>query len=216
MLQVHGEVADAQVDVFDREAVFVEQILAPLHRELPELKIVLEHVTTEQGVAFVRESGANIAATITAHHLLFSRNELFRDGLRPHAYCLPLPKREQHRLALLAAATGGDASFFLGTDSAPHTRNQKESACGCAGIYSAHAAIELYAEVFDKMNALQNLEKFAAKNGANFYNQKQNKTKITLTKTPQQIAKTLPTTNNEEIVPLRAGETIAWSLTQTG
>ncbi len=214
VLQVHGEVADAHVDIFDREAVFIEQILSPLQREIPELRVVLEHITTEQGVQFVQQSGDNIAATITAHHLLFSRNEIFRDGIRPHAYCLPVLKRERHRQALLEAASSDDSSFFLGTDSAPHTRRSKESDCGCAGIYSAHAAVELYAEVFESMHALDKLESFASHHGADFYHLARNRTTLTLTKTPHQIAEVFPVNDGDEIIPLRAGKTVAWSLSE--
>ena len=214
VLQVHGEVTDPQVDVFDREAVFIEHILEPLHRELPELRLILEHVTTEQGVQFVRQAGDNVAATITVHHLLFSRNEMFRGGIRPHAYCLPVAKRERHRLALLEAATSADPSFFLGTDSAPHTRRSKESACGCAGIYSAPAALELYAEVFEGMRALDKLEGFASHYGADFYRLKRNPEKLTLKKTPWRMADAWATgaEAGDEIVPLGAGETVAWSV----
>ena len=215
VLQVHGEVTDPQVDVFDREAVFIEQILAPLHREIPQLRIVLEHATTEQGVGFVKQAGANVAATLTAHHLMYSRNEMFRGGLRPHAYCLPVLKRERHRLALLEAATGADPSFFLGTDSAPHTRHSKETACGCAGIYSAHAALELYAEVFEGMQSLDKLEAFASHHGADFYGLPRNTETLTLEKNPWQVAATCPAGDGEEIVPLKAGEMVSWSLSKT-
>ncbi len=212
VLQVHGEVSDPEVDIFDREAVFIDQVLAPLHREIPELRIVLEHVTTEQGVQFVRQAGDTVAATITAHHLMFSRNELFRGGLRPHAYCLPVLKRERHRRALLDAATGAEHSFFLGTDSAPHTRRSKESDCGCAGIYSAHGAVELYAEVFEGMGALDKLEGFASHHGADFYRLPRNPGTLTLEKTPWRVAPAYAAGGGDEIVPLRAGETIGWSL----
>ena len=212
VLQVHAEVSDPDVDVFDREAVFIEQVLAPLHREIPGLKIVLEHVTTEEGVAFVKQAGGNVAATITAHHLLFNRNEMFRGGFRPHAYCLPVAKRERHRRALLDAATGADRSFFLGTDSAPHTRRAKESDCGCAGIYSAHAAVELYAEVFEGMGALDKLEGFASRHGADFYGLAHNAGKLTLEKKAWQVAPVYALGGQDEIVPLRAGETVAWSV----
>lgn len=214
VLQVHGEVADPQVDVFDREAVFIEQVLAPLQREIPQLKIVLEHVTTEQGVQFVKQAGDNVAATVTAHHLMFSRNEMFRGGIRPHAYCLPVPKRERHRLALLEAATCADSSFFLGTDSAPHTRRNKESDCGCAGIYSAHAAVELYAEVFEGMRALDKLESFAGHYGADFYGLARNREKLTLEKKPWRVADVCPAGGRDEIVPLRAGEMVSWAVSE--
>lgn len=219
VLQVHGEVTDPQVDIFDREAVFIEQILAPLQQEIPELRIVLEHATTEQGVQFVKQAGDNIAATITVHHLMFSRNEMFRGGIRPHAYCLPVLKRERHRLALLEAATCADPSFFLGTDSAPHTRRSKETGCGCAGIYSAHAAMELYAEVFDDLGALDKLEGFASHHGADFYRLKRNPQKLTLEKKPWRVAETYPADprnkTRDEIVPLRAGETVGWSVSES-
>ncbi len=215
VLQVHGEVTDAGVDVFDREAVFIEQILAPLQREIPQLKIVLEHVTTEQGVLFVQQAGDNIAATLTVHHLLFNRNEIFRGGIRPHAYCLPVPKRERHRLALLEAATSANPSFFLGTDSAPHTRRNKESDCGCAGIYSAHAAIELYAEVFEGMAALDKLEGFASHYGADFYGLERNRETLTLEKKPWRVADTCAAGDGEEIVPLRAGQMVSWSVSES-
>ena len=215
VLQVHGEVTDPQVDVFDREAVFIEQVLDPLQRELPELKIVLEHVTTEQGVQFVQQAGDKVAATLTAHHLMFNRNEMFRGGIRPHTYCLPVLKRERHRRALLAAATGGDRSFFLGTDSAPHSKRSKESDCGCAGIYSAHAAVELYAEVFEGMEALDKLEGFASHYGADFYGLERNREKLTLEKKSWRVADVWPLGDGDELVPLRAGETISWSVCET-
>ncbi|MEK7840202.1 MAG: dihydroorotase, partial [Pseudomonadota bacterium] len=160
-LLLHGEVTDSDVDVFDREAVFIDRHLAPLTRAFPKLRIVFEHVTTKQGVSFVEQAGPNMAATITAHHLLLNRNAMFAGGIRPHAYCLPVLKREEHRQALVRAATGGNPKFFLGTDSAPHGKRTKESACGCAGIYTAHAALELYAEVFEQAGALGRLEAFA-------------------------------------------------------
>jgi len=211
VLQVHAEATAPEVDVFDREAVFIERVLAPLHRDLPELKIVLEHATTIDAVQFVRESGAGVAATITAHHLLLNRNAMFRGGLRPHAYCLPVLKRERHRRALLAAACGGEPSFFLGSDSAPHARGAKESACGCAGIYTAHAAIELYAEAFEGMGALDKLDAFAGRHGADFYGVARNSGRLTLLKK----AWTAPpayAAGGGEIIPLRAGETVAWRL----
>ena len=211
VLQVHGESTDAGVDIFDREAVFIDRVLAPLQRDLPELKIVLEHITTEQGVEFVRQAGARVAATITAHHLMFNRNEMFRGGLRPHAYCLPVPKRERHRRALLRAATGGDPAFFLGSDSAPHPRAAKESECGCAGIYSAPAALELYAEIFAKAGALDKLEGFAGHYGADFYAQPRNSGRLTLVQKPRRIARSL-TVGEAEIVPLKSGEIIQWSV----
>ena len=212
VLQVHGEVTDSHVDIFDREAVFIEQILAPLHRELPQLKIVLEHITTTDGVAFVADSPANVAATITPHHLLFSRNEIFRDGIRPHAYCLPVLKRETHRLALLDAAISGDPSFFLGTDSAPHLRADKQSECGCAGIFSANAAIEIYAEIFSNMECIEKLEGFASHFGADFYDLQRNRRRITLERKPLTIPSQIGPGDSPaesqgplDLVPLLAG-----------
>ncbi|MEO7251584.1 MAG: dihydroorotase [Arenimonas sp.] len=210
-LLVHGEVTDPEVDVFDREAVFIERHLRALVEDFPELRIVLEHVTTQEGVDFVRESRAGVAATITAHHLLMNRNALFRGGLRPHAYCLPVIKRERHRQALVAAAISGDARFFLGTDSAPHPRQAKESACGCAGIYTAHAAIELYAEAFDAVGALDRLEAFASFHGPDFYRLPRNTGSITLTRQDWLVPAELPM-GADLLVPLRAGESIAWRL----
>ena len=211
VLQVHAETTAPEVDVFDREAVFIERVLAPLHREVPELKIVLEHATTIEAVQFVRDSGAGVAATITAHHLLLNRNEMFRGGLRPHAYCLPVLKRERHRRALLEAACGGEPSFFLGSDSAPHPRGAKESACGCAGIYTAHAAMELYAEVFDAMDALDKLEGFAAHHGADFYEMPRNTGQLELRRKTRTVERVYAA-GDCEVVPLRAGRTLAWSL----
>lgn len=210
-LLLHGEVTDPQIDIFDRERVFLERHLLPLQRDFPGLRIVLEHVTTADAVAFVRGAGPKVAATITAHHLLWNRNEIFRGGLRPHAYCLPVLKREEHRKALVAAATGDDASFFLGTDSAPHARGSKESDCGCAGIYTAHAAIELYAEVFEQANALDRLEAFASHRGPDFYGLPRNEQRVVLEKREQTIAQELPF-GEQSLVPMRAGETIGWQL----
>ncbi len=210
-LLVHAEVTDPQVDIFDREAVFIERILAPLTQRLPALKIVLEHITTRQGVEFVSASADNIAGTLTAHHLLLNRNALFAGGLRPHHYCLPVLKREQHRQALLEAATSGSAKFFLGTDSAPHPRSAKESACGCAGLYTAHAAMELYAEAFEQAGALDKLEAFASFHGADFYGLPRNQGEIVLEKSAWQVPDTYPLAG-EELVPMRAGETLSWKL----
>jgi dihydroorotase len=181
-LLVHGEITDPEIDVFDREAVFIDRVLEPMVGRIPELRVVLEHVTTAQGVAFVRGAAARIAGTITAHHLLLNRNALFQGGIRPHHYCLPVLKREHHRQALIAAATGGDPRFFLGTDSAPHARDAKESGCGCAGIYTAHAAIELYAEAFEAAGALDELEGFACHHGPDFYGLPRNTHRVTLVK----------------------------------
>jgi dihydroorotase len=210
-LLVHGEVTGADVDVFDREAVFIETLLKPLLQRFPKLRVVLEHITTRQAAEFIAAAPANVAATITPHHLLMNRNALFTGGLRPHHYCLPVLKREEHRLALVAAATGGSAKFFLGTDSAPHTRGAKESACGCAGMYSAHAALELYAEVFEAQGALDKLEAFASFHGPDFYRLPRNTDRITLVRETW----TLPAELGEgatALVPLRAGTELAWRL----
>jgi len=207
-LLLHGEVTDPGVDVFDREAVFIERILLPLVQRLPRLKIVLEHITTRHAAEFVATAPANVAATITAHHLLYNRNAMFQGGMRPHYYCLPVLKREIHRLALLEAATGGNAKFFLGTDSAPHAREAKESACGCAGIYTAHAALELYAEIFDGAGALDRLEAFASHHGPDFYGLPRNTERVTLVRENTPVAADHPS----GVVPLRAGETLAWRL----
>jgi dihydroorotase len=210
-LLVHGEVTDTDVDVFDREAVFIERVLAPLHRRLPALKIVLEHVTTAEAVAFVSESGPSIAATITAHHLVINRNALFVGGLRPHMYCLPIAKREKHRQALRRAATSGNAKFFLGTDSAPHPAPDKENACGCAGIFTAPAALEIYAQVFAEDGALDRLEAFASLNGPRFYGLPPNERRITLRRTPWRIPPRIDA-GNTVVVPFLAGEEIAWAI----
>ena len=212
-LLLHGEVTDPDVDVFDREAVFIERHLAPLVRAFPALRMVLEHITTRAAVEFVSTAPGNVAATITAHHLLLNRNALFEGGLRPHHYCLPLLKREAHRVALVAVATGGDPKFFLGTDSAPHSRHAKESTCGCAGIYTAHAAIELYAEVFEQAAALDRLEAFASFHGGDFYRLPRNTDTITLVKESWTVPAELPC-GVDKLVPLRAGETIAWRLAE--
>jgi dihydroorotase len=212
-LLIHGEVTDPAVDVFDREKVFIETVLAPqIVERFPELRVVLEHITTRDAAEYVAGAPANVGATITAHHLLFNRNALFVGGIRPHYYCLPILKREEHRQALLRAATGGSAKFFLGTDSAPHSKRDKESMCGHAGCYTAHAAIELYAEAFDEAAALDKLEAFASFNGPDFYRLPRNEGKITLKKDPWKVAATLPFVEEEELVPLRAGEQISWRL----
>lgn len=210
-LLVHGEVADSDVDVFDRERVFIERVLAPLIERLPTLPVVLEHVTTSHGVDFVLHAGMQVAATITAHHLLLNRNAIFQGGIRPHHYCLPVLKREAHRRALLAAATSGNPKFFLGTDSAPHARDAKETDCGCAGIYTAHAAMELYAEAFDAAKALDKLEGFASFYGADFYGLPRNRDRITLRRESWQVPGELPLAEGT-LVPLRAGESIGWRL----
>ena len=210
-LLLHGEVTDTHVDVFDREREFLERHLGKVCSDFPKLRVVLEHVTTADSVAFVRGAGANVAATITAHHLLWNRNELFRGGVRPHAYCLPILKRERHRQALVAAATGDDPSFFLGTDSAPHARGRKESDCGCAGVYTAHAALELYAEAFEDAGALDKLEAFASLRGPDFYRLPRSAQKVTLERIEQQVPTDLPF-GDERLVPMRAGESTRWRL----
>ena len=210
-LLLHGEVTDADVDVFDREAVFIERHLVPLLRDFPRLKLVLEHITTRQAAEFVAAAPANVAATITAHHLLYNRNALFQGGIRPHMYCLPVLKREPHRVALVAAATSGSPKFFLGTDSAPHALGAKESACGCAGIYTAHAAIELYAEAFEDAGALDRLEGFASLHGPDFYGLPRNTDTITLKREAWTVPQTLPL-GEESLSPLKAGETLRWKV----
>jgi len=210
-LLVHGEVTDASVDIFDREKVFIEKILAPLIKERPELKIVMEHITTRDAAEFVMQSNANIAATITAHHLLLNRNSMLVGGIKPHYYCLPVLKRESHRKALVAAATSDDASFFLGTDSAPHGQNDKESACGCAGVYTAHAAIELYAQVFAEANALDKLESFASFRGPDFYGLERNKEKITLTQQQWTVPDSY-SLGEKTLIPFYAKQQIEWAV----
>ncbi|MEO6076776.1 MAG: dihydroorotase [Dokdonella sp.] len=212
-LLIHGEVTDAAIDVFDREAVFIDRHLQSLVRSFPGLRMVLEHITTSAGAQFVTEASDQIAATITAHHLLLNRNALFAGGLRPHHYCLPVLKREQHRQALLAAATGGSPKFFLGTDSAPHPQRAKESDCGCAGIYTAHAAIELYAEAFEQCDALDRLEAFASFHGADFYQLPRNADSVTLERRPWTVPKRIGE-GRDAIVPFRAGQSIKWQLTE--
>ncbi len=210
-LLVHGEVTTPEVDLFDREAHFIEEKLVPILELTPDLRVVFEHITTEQGVHFVKQAGENIAATITAHHLLMNRNAMFQGGMRPHHYCLPVLKRERHRQALLEAATSGNPKFFLGTDSAPHPRHAKESSCGCAGMYTAHAAIELYAEAFEAAGALDRLEPFASFNGPDFYRLPRNRETITLSKTPWEVPAELPF-GEDKLIPLRAGEQVNWKL----
>lgn len=211
-LLVHGEVTDPAVDVFDREAVFIDTVLQPLLRDFPGLKLVLEHITTRDGIDFVKAGGANVAGTLTAHHLLMNRNAIFAGGIRPHHYCLPVLKRETHRQALLAAATSGSPKFFLGTDSAPHGQSTKEAACGCAGCYTANAGIELYAEAFELANALDKLEAFASFHGPDFYGLPRNTGTITLQREPQPVPASLDYLIGDRLVPLRAGESIAWRL----
>ncbi len=212
-LLLHGEVVDADIDVFDREAVFIERHLVRLMKDFPRLKIVLEHITTRQAAEFVAGAPAHVAATVTVHHLLYNRNAMFRGGIRPHLYCLPILKRESHRQALVAAATSGNPGFFLGTDSAPHAVGAKESSCGCAGIYTAHAAIELYAEVFEDARALDKLEGFASFHGADFYGLPRNTGTISLRRESRDVPATLPL-GESRLVPLRAGESLRWRLTE--
>ncbi len=211
VLQVHGESNKKEVDIFDREKVFIEDSLDPVRRQFPELRIVFEHITTADAVDYVSSENSHLAATITPHHLLINRNDLFTGGIRPHHYCLPVAKREQHRLALITAATKGKANFFAGTDSAPHARNKKESSCGCAGIYSAFSAIELYAEAFEISQNFSNFEAFMSLNGPTFYQLPVNQDKITI----QKSCWTLPTTLNyidDELIPFKAGQTLQWRL----
>ncbi len=212
-LLVHGEVTDPEIDVFDRERVFIERHLVRIVERFPRLKVVLEHITTREAVEFIEHAGPNVAATITAHHLLLNRNAMFAGGLRPHAYCLPVLKREAHRRALIRAATSGNPKFFLGTDSAPHARHAKESACGCAGLYTAHAALELYAEVFEQAGALERLEAFASFHGPDFYGLPRNRDTVTLVKESWAVPPELDL-GGEALVPLRAGATVAWRLAE--
>jgi dihydroorotase len=206
-LLVHGEVTDPEVDAFDREAVFIERVLAPLVRDFPALKIVFEHITTAEAAAFVEGAGPNLAATVTPHHLVINRNAMFLGGIRPHAYCLPVAKRERHRLAVRRAATSGSAKFFLGTDSAPHAIGAKESACGCAGIFNAPFALETYAKVFEEEGALDRLEAFASENGPRFYRLPLNEGQVVLERAPVTVPETV-----SGIVPFLAGQTLPWRL----
>jgi dihydroorotase len=210
-LLVHGEVTDPAVDVFDREAVFIDRVLDPLRRRLPELRIVLEHITTAEAADYVRSGGPNLTATITAHHLVINRNAIFAGGIRPHLYCLPIAKREKHRQALRRAATSGNSRFFLGTDSAPHPVPAKETACGCAGIFTAHCALEIYAEVFEEEGALDRFEAFAALNGSEFYRLPINNTRVTLRRERFAVPGVIGEGANA-VVPFRAGETLRWRL----
>ena len=212
-LLLHGEVTDPATDIFDREARFIDQVLAPLRERLPRLRMVLEHITTLDAVDFIRQAGMETAATITVHHLLFNRSHLLSGGIRPHLYCLPVLKRERHRQALVEAATGGEPRFFLGTDSAPHPRGQKESGCGCAGIYSAAAAIELYAQVFEAAGALAKLEAFAAWHGADFYRLPRNRSTIELQRQEWRMPESFAF-GEDTVVPIQAGESIPWRLKQ--
>ena len=211
-LLVHGEVTDPLVDVFDRERVFIERVLAPLLDRHAGLRVVMEHITTREAVAFVTQAPARVGATITVHHLLLSRNALFAGGVRPHHYCLPVLKRETHRQALMKAATSGNPKFFLGTDSAPHARNTKETDCGCAGIYTAHGGIELYCEAFSAAGALEKLEGFAARHGPAFYGLEVNTNTITLTDEPWPVPNEIAFGPDDTLVPFRAGATIAWRI----
>jgi dihydroorotase len=213
-LLVHGEVTDADIDIFDREKVFIDRYLAPIATRFPGLRIVLEHITTNDAVQFVSAAGDNVAATITAHHLLFNRNDMLVGGIRPHYYCLPILKRNIHQAPLLQAATSGNRKFFLGTDSAPHSTASKESPCGCAGVYTAHAAMELYAEVFESVNALDKLEAFAAHFGADFYRLARNTDTITLRRDPWSVPAQRPM-GTEALTPLRAQETVQWRVIGT-
>jgi dihydroorotase len=211
-LLIHGEVTDDNVDVFDREAVFIERYLAPLTARFPGLKIVLEHITTRLAVEFVKSTGPQLAATITAHHLLYNRNHMLTGGMKPLYYCLPILKRREHQQALIEAATSGNPGFFLGTDSAPHPRSAKENNCGCAaGSYTAHAAIELYAEVFDSTGKLEKLEGFASHFGADFYGLPRNQDTIQLVKKPWRVPETLEL-GDQQLIPIRSGELIAWQV----
>lgn len=213
-LLVHGEVTDAEIDIFDREQVFIDRHLRPLVEDFPALKVVLEHITTAEAVAFVGAAPAQVGATITAHHLLFNRNHMLAGGIRPHFYCLPILKRSEHQQALISAVTSGNPKFFLGTDSAPHARHRKESACGCAGSYTAHAAIELYAEAFEAAGALDRLEGFASHFGADFYGLPRNSDQIVLNRNPWTVPESLPL-GGELLQPVAAGEQLNWRVVST-
>ena len=213
-LLVHGEVTESHVDIFDRERVFLEQVLAPTLERHPDLKLVVEHITTREAADFVWNAGPNVGATLTPQHLLLNRNAMLAGGIRPHLYCLPILKRESHRERLVEVATSGSPKFFLGTDSAPHSQHAKESACGCAGIFSAHAAIELYAEAFEQAGALYRLEGFASHHGADFYGLPRNSDTITLVKQGWEVPATY-SAGDEQLVPFRAAETVAWTLQDT-
>lgn len=211
LLLVHGEVTTHDVDIFDREKEFLDNVLAPIVNDFPNLKIVLEHITTADAANFVKNANDNVAATITAHHLLYNRNHMLVGGIKPHFYCLPILKRNTHQKALIEAATSGSKKFFLGTDSAPHAKGMKEAACGCAGSYTAHAALELYAEVFEQEGKLENLEAFASHNGPDFYGVPRNSDTVTLTKEEWTVAESMPF-GEDIVVPIRAGETIGWTV----
>ncbi|CAH8191228.1 dihydroorotase [Vibrio aestuarianus] len=211
LLLIHGEVTAHDVDIFDREKAFLDTVLAPIVNDFPKLKIVLEHITTAEAVEFVKNANDNVAATITAHHLMYNRNHMLAGGIRPHFYCLPILKRNTHQLALIQAATSGSKKFFLGTDSAPHAKGKKEAACGCAGSYTAHAALELYAEVFEQVNQLGKLEAFASHNGPDFYGLPRNSDTVTLVNEPWSVADCMPF-GSDTVVPIRGGETVAWTV----
>lgn len=211
VLCIHGEVTDPEVDIFDREAVFIERVLEPLLRKLPSLRVVLEHITTQQAADFVSSAGASVAATITPHHLMINRNAIFEGGLRPHAYCLPVAKREKHRQAVRKAAVGGSPKFFLGTDSAPHPVHAKQSGCGCAGVFNAPAAMEAYATVFEEEGALDRLEAFASENGPRFYGLPLNEGRLTLERKPMEVPKEI-VSGDVDLVPFLAGKSLPWSL----
>ncbi|OLQ73405.1 dihydroorotase [Photobacterium proteolyticum] len=211
LLLIHGEVTTHDVDIFDREKTFLDTVLAPIVEQMPDLKIVVEHITTKDAVEFVTNAGPNVGATITAHHLMFNRNHMLVGGIRPHFYCLPILKRNIHQQALVEAATSGSPKFFLGTDSAPHAQGRKESACGCAGSYTAHAAIELYAEVFEQAGALDKLEAFASFNGPDFYGLPRNTDTITLVKESWTVPETM-SFGSDVVVPIRAGEEMNWKV----
>lgn len=210
-LLVHGEVTDPNVDVFDREALFIDRVMIPLRKAFPELRVVFEHLTTKEGVDYVRDAQGPVAATITAQHLLYNRNAIFQGGVRPHWYCLPILKREVHRVALIEAATSDSPRFFLGTDSAPHAKGLKEHACGCAGCYTALHAMELYATAFDQIGKMDRLEAFASKRGPDFYGLPRNTTTVTLLRTPYLVPQEIPY-GDQTLVPLAAGETLNWKL----
>lgn len=212
LLLVHGEVTESHVDIFDREKVFIEQHLSTIHQQFPELKIVMEHITTAEAVSFVTEATDFVAATITPQHLLLNRNDLLVGGIRPHNYCLPVLKRNSHQHALQQAVISGSKKFFLGTDSAPHERHRKESACGCAGCYSAWSAIELYTQIFDDLDALDQLEGFASHHGADFYGLPRNQSTITLIKKPWTVPQEITLTDGQTMVPFFAGQTVNWQL----
>ncbi|WP_407333935.1 dihydroorotase [Enterovibrio sp. 27052020O] len=211
LLLIHGEVTTHDVDIFDREKAFLDTVLAPIVNDFPELKIVLEHITTADAATFVKNANDNVAATITAHHLMYNRNHMLVGGIKPHFYCLPILKRNTHQKALVEAATSGSKKFFLGTDSAPHAKGAKESACGCAGSYTAHAALELYAEVFEQEGKLDNLEAFASFSGPDFYGLPRNSDTVTLTKEEWTVPETMPF-GSDIVVPIRGGESISWKV----